>query len=170
VAGDSAGGNLAAAVALACRDGGPRLAAQLLVYPVTDCVGGFRDEAANDAHPSRRENADGFFLTLDVMQWFCGHYFADDSQQRDPRASPLRAADLSGVAPAVVTTAQFDPLRDEGIAYARRLREAAVVVREHRGRGLIHGYFGMGDSVPAAGEECRRVRADFRELLGARAP
>jgi acetyl esterase len=165
VAGDSAGGNLAAAVALACRDRGPRLAAQLLVYPVTDCAGGFRDETANAAYPSRHQNAEGFFLTLEVMQWFCDHYFADAAQQRDPRASPLRASDLAGVAPAVVTTAQFDPLRDEGIAYARRLREAGVPVREHLGPGLIHGYFGMGDSVPAAGEECRRVRADFRELL-----
>ncbi len=168
VAGDSAGGNLAAAVALASRDAGLHLAAQLLVYPVTDVVGGFGDAAINRTYPSREENANGYFLTLAVMRWFADHYLPDlpdRSQQSDSRVSPLRAKRLDGVAPAVVCTAYFDPLRDEGIAYAAALRAALVVVREHRGAGLIHGYFGMAGAVPAAGEEVRCARNDFRELL-----
>ena len=103
VAGDSAGGNLAAAVAIACRDAGIKLAAQLLVYPVTNVVGGFPDDAENARFPSRAENADGYFLTRATMQWFCGHYLADTGDGADWRASPLRAKNLAGVAPAVVT-------------------------------------------------------------------
>ncbi|MEK9775709.1 MAG: alpha/beta hydrolase [Quisquiliibacterium sp.] len=163
VAGDSAGGNLAAAVAIACRDQGLALAAQLLVYPVTDCAGVYRD--ANDAYPSREQNREGYFLTLAVMRWFCEQYFVDSAQGRDPRASPMHCENLAGLAPAVVCTAQYDPLRDEGIAYAARLRRAGVVVREHFGAGLIHGYFGMVDSIASAAEEGRKVRADFAELL-----
>lgn len=166
VAGDSAGGNLAAATAIACRDLGLKLAAQLLVYPVTDVAGGFRDQVVNAKYPSRAQNADGYFLTLDTMRWFADHYLPDHSKQADPRVSPLRAANLTGVAPAVVTSAHFDPLRDEGIAYAAALRAAGVTVREHRGAGLIHGYFGMGGAVPAAADEVNRVRGDFRALLG----
>jgi acetyl esterase len=165
VAGDSAGGNLAACVAIACKESGPRLAAQLLVYPVTDCAGHYRDPGVNAQFPSRQQNASGYFLSTDVMQWFCDQYFADNGQAMDSLASPLRHSDLSGLAPAVVCTAQFDPLRDEGIAYANRLRQAGVPVCEHLGSGLIHGYFGMVDSVLAAGEEGRRVRGDFRALL-----
>ncbi len=165
IAGDSAGGNLAAAVAIACRDAGLHLAAQLLVYPVTDVAGGFRDAAINSGYPSRAQNAEGYFLTHDVMRWFADHYVPDASLQSDPRVSPLRASRLDGVAPAVVCSAYFDPLRDEGIAYAAALRQAQVVVREHRGAGLIHGYFGMGGTVPSASEEIRRARTDFRELL-----
>lgn len=166
VAGDSAGGNLAAAVAIAARDVGLRLAAQLLVYPVTDVSGGFGDSAVNTRYPSREQNARGYFLTLDVMRWFADYYLPDPTQQFDPRVSPICASRLDGVAPAVVCSAYFDPLRDEGIAYAAALRCASVVVREHQGAGLIHGYFGMGGAVPAAAEEVRRARTDFRELLG----
>lgn len=166
VAGDSAGGNLAAACAIACRDLGLPLAAQCLIYPVTDAAGGYRDAELNKAYPSRDQNASGYFLELDTMQWFADHYLPDRRQQTDPRASPIRASRLAEVAPAVVTSAQFDPLRDEGMAYAQALRAAGVTVREHRGAGLVHGYVGMAPAVPSAFEEVRRLRADFKALLG----
>lgn len=166
VAGDSAGGNLAAVCAIACRDLGLKLAAQCLIYPVTDVTGGYRDEVVNQAYPSRAQNASGYFLELDTMQWFSDHYLPDRSKQSDPRVSPLRAARLAGLAPAVVTSAQFDPLRDEGMAYAAALRAAGVTVREHRGAGQVHGYVGMAPAVPSAFEEVRRLREDFKALLG----
>lgn len=165
VAGDSAGGNLAAAVAIACRDAGIKLAAQLLVYPVTDVVGNFADSTENAKFPSRSENADGYFLTRATMQWFCGHYLADKADGADWRASPLRASNLSGVAPAVVTTAWFDPLRDEGAAYADALVNAGVAVKYHPGERLIHGYFGLGEASEVAKAESQRARADFKAML-----
>ncbi|MGF6307597.1 acetyl esterase [Bradyrhizobium sp. i1.8.4] len=165
VAGDSAGGNLAATTALACRDAGIRLAGQLLVYPVTDATGNFADPAENAKFPSRAENAEGYFLTRATMQWFAGHYLADPAQGADWRVSPLHAKSLAGVAPAVVTTAWFDPLRDEGHAYADALQAAGVPVNYHSGEGLIHGYFGLGDASEAARAEAQRARADFRVLL-----
>ncbi|MDE2378512.1 alpha/beta hydrolase [Bradyrhizobium sp.] len=165
VAGDSAGGNLAAATAIACRDAGLKLAAQLLVYPATDAVGNYADARENARFPSRAENAEGYFLSRSVMEWFAGHYFADPGQAPDWRASPLRATSLAGVAPAVVTTAWFDPLRDEGTAYARALEAAGVRVKHHEGPGLIHGYFGMGEASDAARAEAQRARADFKALL-----
>ncbi|WP_342730398.1 alpha/beta hydrolase [Bradyrhizobium sp. B117] len=165
VAGDSAGGNLAASTAIACRDAGIRLAAQLLVYPVTDAVGLYGNATENARFPSRAENAEGYFLTRATMQWFCGHYLADPAHAADWRVSPLRAASLKGLAPAVVTTAWFDPLRDEGTAYARALEAAGVPVRHHEGAGLIHGYFGLGDASEVARAEAQRSRADFKALL-----
>jgi acetyl esterase len=136
IGGDSAGGNLAAVVALMARDrGGPPLAFQLLVYPVTD--------AARDT-PSYVDNADGYFLTAKAMAWFWNHYLPRPADGENPYASPLRAADVSGLAPALVITAEFDPLRDEGEAYARRLEKAGVAVRLTRYDGMIHGFFGMG--------------------------
>jgi acetyl esterase len=165
VAGDSAGGNLAATVAIACRDAGIKLAAQLLVYPVTDVLGGFADEAENARFPSRAENADGYFLTRATMQWFCGHYLADNARGTDWRVSPLRAKDLAGVAPAVVATAWYDPLRDEGAAYADALVNAGVAVKYHPGEGLIHGYFGLGEASEVAKAEAQRARADFKAML-----
>src|SRR5215475_6129527 len=146
VSGDSAGGNLAAAVAIACRDAGIALAGQLLVYPVTDVVGNYADADVNARFPSRSENAEGYFLSRSVMEWFCGHYLADKSQGADWRVSPLRARDHAGLAPAIVTTAWFDPLRDEGAAYAAALESADVPVKHYAGEGLIHGYFGLGDA------------------------
>lgn len=165
VAGDSAGGNLAAAAALACRDAGITLAAQLLVYPVTDVVGGYADAGENARFPSRAENAEGYFLTRATMEWFCGHYLADPAHASNWRVSPLRAPSLKGLAPAVVTTAWFDPLRDEGAAYARALEAAGVRVKHHEGPGLIHGYFGLGDASDVARAEAQRARADFKALL-----
>lgn len=165
VAGDSAGGNLAAATAIACRDAGIKLAAQLLVYPVTDVVGFYADARENARFPSRAENAEGYFLSRAVMEWFAGHYLADAGHATDWRVSPLRAASLAGLAPAVVTTAWFDPLRDEGAAYARALEAAGVRVKHHEGAGLIHGYFGLGDASEVARAEAQRARADFKALL-----
>jgi acetyl esterase len=165
VAGDSAGGNLAAAVAIACRDAGIDLAAQLLVYPVTDVAGNYADAAANARFPSRAENAEGYFLSRAVMQWFCGHYLEHEKHGTDWRVSPLRAANLAGVAPAIVCTAWFDPLRDEGRAYADALAAAGVTTRHYRGAGLIHGYFGLGDASETARREAQGARADFKGLL-----
>jgi acetyl esterase len=165
VAGDSAGGNLAAAAAIACRDAGIALTAQLLVYPATDVAGGYADAELNARFASRAENAEGYFLSRAVMQWFARHYLADPGRASDWRVSPLRAASLAGLAPAVVTTAWFDPLRDEGAAYARALEAAGVKVRHHEGHGLIHGYFGLGDASEVARAEAQRARADFKALL-----
>jgi len=158
VAGDSAGGNLAAAVALAAREEKLPLRAQLLIYPGVD----FTDD---DTHPSRLENAEGYFLTADDMVWFREHYIHDD-HVRDPRASVLHAEDLAGVAPAVIGVAEFDPLRDEGEAYAKKLSDAGVEVVLHRFDGLVHGFYGMGPLSAAAAEAVRALNADFRRLLG----
>jgi len=165
VAGDSAGGNLAAAVAIACRDAGINLAAQLLVYPVTDVVGNFADAKENARFPSRAENAEGYFLSRAVMEWFVGHYLDDAKHGADWRVSPLRAKSLAGLAPAVVCTAWFDPLRDEGKAYAEALAAADVATKYHHGAGLIHGYFGLGDAAQSARLEAQRARADFKAML-----
>jgi acetyl esterase len=165
VAGDSAGGNLAACAAIACRDAGIKLAGQLLVYPVTDAFGNYANAKQNARYPSRAENAEGYFLSRAVMQWFCGHYLASAKDGADWRVSPLRAKSHAGLAPAVVTTAWFDPLRDEGAAYAAALKEAGVPTRHHQGAGLIHGYFGLGDASEVARAEAQRARADFKILL-----
>jgi acetyl esterase len=165
VAGDSAGGNLAATVAIACRDAGYELAAQLLVYPVIDATGAYADVEQNARYPSRAENAEGYFLSRAVMQWFAAHYLEDASHGTDWRVSPLRAKNLAGLAPTVVTTAWFDPLRDEGKAYADALRSAGVETKYHDGLGLIHGYFGLGEASQTARLEAQRARADFKALL-----
>jgi acetyl esterase len=165
VAGDSAGGNLAATSAIACRDAGIKLAAQLLVYPVTDAFGNYADTTENLRFPSRTDNAEGYFLSRAVMEWFCGHYLADKTNGTDWRVSPLRAKDHAGLAPAIITTAWFDPLRDEGAAYVAALESAGVPVTHHSGQGLIHGYFGLGDASAVARAEAQRARADFKALL-----
>jgi acetyl esterase len=165
VAGDSAGGNLAAAVAIACRDGGIDLAAQLLVYPVTDAAGSFADAKENARFASRTENAEGYFLSRAAMEWFAGHYLGEPKQGDDWRVSPLRAKTHAGLAPATVCTAWFDPLRDEGKAYADALRAAGVVTKYHHGAGLIHGYFGLGAASESARREAERARADFKAML-----
>jgi acetyl esterase len=165
VAGDSAGGNLAAAVAIACRDAGVHLAAQLLAYPVTDVAGNYADASENARFPSRAENAEGYFLSRAVMEWFAGHYLDDIRHGADWRVSPLRAKTLAGLAPAIVCTAWFDPLRDEGDAYAAALQAAGVDTRHYRGAGLIHGYFGLGEASETARHEAQRARADFKALL-----
>jgi acetyl esterase len=165
VAGDSAGGNLAATVAIACRDAGIPLAAQLLVYPVTDVAGNYADKSENARFPSRHENAEGYFLSRAVMEWFAGHYLEDAAHGTDWRVSPLRAKNLAGLAPAVVCTAWFDPLRDEGKAYADAMAAAGVATKYHPGAGLIHGYFGLGEASQTAKAEAQRARADFSAML-----
>jgi acetyl esterase len=165
VAGDSAGGNLAAATAIACRDARIPLAAQLLAYPVTDVVGNYEDARENALFPSRAVNAEGYFLSTAVMRWFAGHYLTDKSQGADWRVSPLRAKDHAGLAPAIVCTAWYDPLRDEGIAYAAALETADVPTKHHPGEGLIHGYFGLNEVSETAKAEAQRARADFASLL-----
>ena len=142
VGGDSAGGNLSAAVSLMARDkGGPAICFQLLVYPVTD---------ADFTTGSYVQNAEGYLLTATSMKWFWGHYAPSEAQRREAYASPLRAADLSGLPPAWVCTAEFDPLRDEGEAYAKRLQKAGVSTALTRYEGLIHGFISMGLVAPKA--------------------
>jgi acetyl esterase len=165
VAGDSAGGNLAATVAIGCRDAGIKLSAQLLTYPITDAFGNYADAKENARFPSRTENAEGYFLSRAILEWFAGHYLADPSQGMDWRVSPLRAKNLAGLAPAVVCTAWFDPLRDEGKAYADALAAAGVPTKYYHGAGLIHGYFSLGDASEIARHEAQRVRADFKAVL-----
>ena len=158
VAGDSAGGNLAAVVAQHARDAGaPRLAAQLLIYPAVD----FRDD--DSAYPSRVENAEGYFLTREDMRWFSDSY-AEGADPADPRLSPL-LGDLEGLPPAVVVTAEYDPLRDEGEAYARALEAAGVPVVLERHAGMIHGFFDLSALSPAAADGVRRACAALRGLL-----
>ena len=159
VAGDSAGGNLAAAVALSARDAGVSLKAQLLLYPATD----FRED---ETHSSRLENAEGFFLTSEDMQWFGNAYTPDPALRLDPRASVLLEENFAGVAPAVLCTAEFDPLRDEGNAYAKALAAAGVEVRHTEFAGLIHGFYGLGVYVPAAAAAVVALNADLKDLLG----
>ncbi len=158
LAGDSAGGNLAAAAALRLRDeGGPALRGQLLIYPVTDYY--------TPGTPSYRENADGYGLTRDTMIWFWDHYLADAADATDPYASPLRAATVAQLPPALVVTAEFDPLRDEGEAYAAQLRAAGVVAPTSRWDGMNHGFFfwvGVVDKADAAmAESCAWLREIF---------
>ena len=159
VGGDSAGGNLTAVVALVARDrGAPPLCFQLLVYPVTD--------AACDT-ASYRDNADGYFLTRDMMGWFWNHYAAQRSARENPYASPLRAASLKGLPPALVITAEFDPLRDEGEAYAARLRDAGVAAQLTRYDGMIHGFFGMGSMLDQAKTAIAQAAAALRSAFAA---
>jgi acetyl esterase len=153
VGGDSAGGNLAIVVAMRCRDaGGPTLAAQVLIYPVTD-VSTFDTE-------SHRELGEGYFLTRAAMEWFTGHYLASADQKRQPEASPLLAPNLSGLPPALVITAEFDPLRDEGEAFAKRLQQAGVPVTVTRYPGMIHGFVSMR-GVLSGGRQAIREAAQF---------
>ncbi|MBS0255284.1 MAG: alpha/beta hydrolase [Proteobacteria bacterium] len=141
VAGDSAGGNLAGAVAIMARDrGGPALRHQLLIYPVTD---------DDYSLASYAQNGGGeYYLGRAAMEWFWGHYLGDQSEA--PLAKIGRTPDLAGLAPATVITAEFDPLRDEGMAYAARLAGAGVTVDAAVAPGMIHGFFSMFEMVPDA--------------------
>ncbi len=135
VAGDSAGGNLAAVVARRTRDrGGPRIALQALIYPVTD---------ADFERPSYVDPEHALLLTREAMLWFWDHYVPEIERRGEADASPLQAADLSGLAPAVVLTAEHDVLRDEGEAYAKRLEAAGVPVDFQRHQGQMHGFFSL---------------------------
>ncbi len=158
IGGDSAGANLAAAAALHLRDhGGPALRGQLLIYPVTDYH--------TPGTASYRENADGYGLTRDTMVWFWEHYLQDAAQAADPLVSPLRAQDLSRLPPALVVTAEYDPLRDEGEHYAEKLRAAGTPAITSRWDGMNHGFFFWVGRVDKAGaamaKSCRWLRQIF---------
>jgi acetyl esterase len=166
VAGDSAGGTLAAVVSqLAVADGGPVPAFALCIYPVTDL---------SSKHASYRLFGEGYVLTEDDMDWYRTRYLPDDTAALDPRASPLLADDLSGLPPTYVVTAGFDPLRDEGEAYACRLREAGVPVALRRFPGLIHGFVNATGSTRfgrlAMQEIVGAVRMGLAAQLGSRVP
>ena len=157
VGGDSAGGNLAAICALRARDVELPLALQVLVYPVTD---------ADLDTSTYREFADGYFLTRFGMEWFWDHYLPD-GDRFVPDASPLRAADVGGTAPALVITAGFDPLRDEGEAYARRLEEAGVPVTLTRYDGMIHGFYRMPGVMSVANDALAETADALRAAFAA---
>ena len=156
VAGDSAGGTLAAVVAQELRHEPHPPCLQWLIYPATDMAGDT---------PSHRSCGDGFLLTEADMRWFRMHYLNGDGEIGDPRASPLRAADLAGVAPALVFTAGFDPLRDEGRAYAERLQASGVKTIHREFETLIHGFIGMRGAVHAAARAMDDMVAGLRHEL-----
>jgi acetyl esterase len=154
VGGDSAGGNLAAVVAQMARDrGGPALAYQLLIYPVTDHAFDTR---------SYLENADGYLLTRGDMIWFWRHYLPSEAEGSNPYAAPLRAKDFRGLPPALVITAEFDTLRDEGEAYAARLREAGVPAESRCYPGMIHGFVGSAEVLDAGKRAIRQAGEALR--------
>lgn len=158
VAGDSAGGALAAACALRSRDeDGPVLAGQLLVYPVLD--------SALD-RPSYRSNGEGLVLGPREMEWFWDHYLPDARARRHHLAAPLRAADLSGLPPTALVIADLDPLRDEALAYAARLAQAEVPVHVRHVNGLTHGFLRFTGRVQAAAALVPVIAADLRRMLG----
>ena len=157
IGGDSAGGNLAAAAALRLRDqGGPPLVGQLLIYPVTDYH--------TPGTASYRENAEGYGLTRDTMVWFWDHYLTDAAQAADPYVSPLRASNLANLPPALVQTAEYDPLRDEGEAYAAKLREAGTTATLSRWDGINHGFLFWVGRVDKAGEAMGECCAWLRQV------
>ncbi len=142
LAGDSAGGNLAAAVSIEFRNRSIPLAGQFLAYPILDVSGDFGNKKEIfDKYPSRRENAGGYLITIENMIWHLNQYMPDAAGRKDPRISPLKAEDFHDLAPAVIFTAEFDPLRDDGAAYAKALEKASVPVYYHCGKGMIHGFF-----------------------------
>lgn len=157
VAGDSAGGNLAAATALRARVDGPDLRGQVLVYPVCDSAA---------ATASYRANSEGYLLTATAMAWFWDCYLGPDGDRDDPFASPIHAAHLAGLPPALILTAEYDPLRDEGEAYAARLEADDVPVTLHRFDGLIHGFLGMEAIIPEADAAMAEIGAFVREVAG----
>jgi acetyl esterase len=159
IGGDSAGGNLTAVVAQMAREqGGPQIVFQLLIYPTTDCRMGT---------PSIEENAEGYGLTKGAITWYINHYLNTDDEKLNPLASPLLAKDFSRLPPALVVTAEYDPLRDEGERYGQCLKEAGVPVTISRYEGMIHGFLGtpFKRSKQALAECCAALRAAFASTL-----
>jgi acetyl esterase len=157
IGGDSAGGNLTAAVALMARDrGGPSLRHQLLIYPV-----------ANHAFDTKsyEENKQGYLLSREMMRWFWNHYLARPEDGSHPYASPLRAASLAGLPPAHVITAELDPLRDEGEALAARLARDGVPTTQVRYDGMFHGFFAMTQALDVARRAVAEAAAAVRAKL-----
>ena len=160
VGGGSAGGNLAAVVPLMARDrGGPGITFQVLVYPATDRSLSTR---------SMEENASGYGLTRDDMAWYWEHYLKDEADASNPYAVPMLAKDLVGLPPALVITAEFDPLRDEGEAYARRLQEAGVPTTYTCDAGMIHIFFNLPDLLDKGAEAVSQTTAALKEAFGSR--
>lgn len=161
VSGDSAGGNLAAVVAQRAQaENGPSIALQVLVYPVTD---------ADLDNASYVDPANQLLLSRESMIWFWDHYAPDAASRREPAASPIQAADLAGQPPAVVLTAEHDPLRDEGEAYAEKLRAAGVPVEARRFPGQMHGFFTMVNVLPGSVDGLEYVAEQIDARLGVKA-
>jgi acetyl esterase len=157
VGGDSAGGNLAAVVALQARDAGrPNIALQVLLYPVTDV--GAETQSYQDL-------ADGYMLTREGMRWFIAHYLGKPQEAEDWRVSPIRARSFAGVAPALIVTAGYDPLRDEGDAYAQKLRAAGVTVDHVTFGGMIHGFVPMGKLIETGNRAVTLIAGSLRYAL-----
>ena len=158
VAGDSAGGNLSATVSLLARERGmPDIHGQILLYPATTYL---------EPMESRAENASGYFLTAEDLVWFVKHYIENELDAYNPLAFPLSARDLSDLPPAFVLTCGFDPLRDEGVAYANRLREAGVAVEHTNYESMIHGFLNMEGIVDRSSDGIDAVAAYLRNELG----
>jgi acetyl esterase len=159
VMGDSAGGNLSAVVAQrACAAGGPQIHTQVLIYPVTDA------DLDNETYS---DPANQLMLNRDGMIWFWDHYAPDPADRLRPDASPIRAADLSGLAPAIVLTAEHDVLRQEGEAYAVRLADAGVPVTSRRFGGQMHGFFTMVNILPGSAEAITYIADELSPRLAA---
>jgi acetyl esterase len=157
VAGDSAGANLATVTCLLARDaGGPKIAYQVLIYPVTDMLG---------ETESLVRNAEGYFLTADLMRYFLGHYLSDAAHGADWRASPLRAPKLKGLPPASVLVCGYDPLHDDGVRYAEALKRAGVPVTFTELPDQIHGMFSLDGAIPAAGEALAALSEELKAGL-----
>jgi acetyl esterase len=157
VGGDSAGGNLAAVTAIAARDAGIALQGQVLIYPATDF---------SVARPSHDDYAEGFLLTRESIAWFSGNYLPEASR-RDWRASPILAADLTRLPPAIVIVGDCDPLRDESRDYAEKLRRAGNEATFHLYPGMIHGFFTMGGTIAAADRAIAQAAALLRRVFSA---
>ena len=154
---DSAGGNLALAVSrLAAQRQGPKISYQCLFYPVTD---------ARCDSQSYEDFAEGYLLSSAMMYWFWQQYLQDTGQGDDPLASPLRADSLAGLPPTTLISAEFDPLRDEGEAFARRLLAAGIAVRVQRCEGMVHGFISMAPFVEKAAQALSDAAADLRRAL-----
>lgn len=159
IGGDSMGGNFSAIVAQEMRrKGEPQPSAQILIYPAVDVA---------SETPSMTTFGDAYPLTRETMEWFMGHYMGADADPADPRLSPDRTEDLSGLAPAVIATAGFDPLTDQGEAYAKRLQAAGVPVRYRRYDSLAHAFTAFTGAIPAADAACREIAGLVRETFEA---
>ncbi|MFL9944700.1 alpha/beta hydrolase [Paraburkholderia agricolaris] len=156
VAGDSAGGNLAAVVAQQLRYSAVNIAHQVLFYPVVDCA---------TEHPSYESMGDGYLLTADMMRWFKSGYFAPDADRADPLASPLAVADLAGTASATIISAEYDPLRDEVEHYAARLAQAGVLATHLRWPGQMHGFASLLGALDAADQALTIAARALRHAL-----
>jgi len=157
VGGDSAGGNLAAAISLRARDeNGPKLAFQLLIYPTVDSA---------STRPSMRENAEGYMLSTAACTWAWDQYIEKPEDRKNPYAAPINAKDFSNLPPAIVLTAEFDPLRDEGEDYADLLAKAGVKVISRRYAGMIHGFFWTAGVIEGSRKMIRDIGDDLREIF-----